>query len=155
MKTAVSQRAHSREMDAILSSALAAEREIRQGVPKRLSQQLVASARGTERTEEEVATAIKANGKRESSGAGRPARCTVETRTSTRPDNSAGAPPTHLARGKSPTANEKTRPLQYRVVFHKNGKTECGNYHGICISLVSHAGEVLLKAVARRLSDYC
>ena len=41
------------------------------------------------------------------------------------------------------------------TVLHKKGdKTECGNYRGI--SLVSHAGKVLLKVVARRLSAaYC
>ena len=39
-------------------------------------------------------------------------------------------------------------------VLHKKGdKTECGNYRSI--SLVSHAGKVLLKVVARRLSAYC
>ena len=40
------------------------------------------------------------------------------------------------------------------TVLHKKGdKTECGNYR--CISLVSHAGKVLLRVVARRLSAYC
>ena len=40
------------------------------------------------------------------------------------------------------------------TVLHKKGdKTECGNYHGI--SLVSHAGKILLIVVARRLSAYC
>ena len=40
------------------------------------------------------------------------------------------------------------------TVLHKKGdKTECGNYRDI--SLVSHAGKVLLKVVARRLSAYC
>ena len=40
------------------------------------------------------------------------------------------------------------------TVLHKKGdKTECGNYRGI--SLVSHAGKVLLEVVARRLSAYC
>ena len=40
------------------------------------------------------------------------------------------------------------------TVLHKKGdKTECGNYRGIF--LVSHAGKVLLKVVARRLSAYC
>ena len=39
------------------------------------------------------------------------------------------------------------------TVLHKKGdKTECGNYRGI--SLVSHAGKVLLNVVARRLSAY-
>ena len=40
------------------------------------------------------------------------------------------------------------------TMLHKKGdKMECGNYRGI--SLVLHAGKVLLKVVARRLSDYC
>ena len=40
------------------------------------------------------------------------------------------------------------------TILHKEGdKTECGNYRGI--SLVSHAGKVLLEVVARRLSAYC
>ena len=40
------------------------------------------------------------------------------------------------------------------MVLHKKKKrTECGNYSGI--SLVAHAGEILLKIIARRLSEYC
>ena len=39
------------------------------------------------------------------------------------------------------------------VLHKKDDKTECGNYRGI--SLVSHAGKVLLKVVARRLSACC
>ena len=40
------------------------------------------------------------------------------------------------------------------TVPHKKGdKTECGNYRGI--SLVSHAGKVLLRVAAKRLSVYC
>ena len=39
------------------------------------------------------------------------------------------------------------------ILHQKGDKMECGNYRGI--SLVSHAGKVLLKVVARRLSDYC
>ena len=38
-------------------------------------------------------------------------------------------------------------------VLHKKDRTECGNYRGI--SLVAHAGKVLLKIVATRLSAYC
>ena len=38
-------------------------------------------------------------------------------------------------------------------VLHKKDRTECGNYSGI--SLVTHAGKILLKIIARRLSDYC
>ena len=49
-------------------------------------------------------------------------------------------------------------PLQWKdaviTVLHKKGDTtECGNYRGI--SLVSHAGKILLKVVTRRLSAYC
>ena len=47
------------------------------------------------------------NGKRESGWAGWPSRGTAETRTSSRPDHSTGAPSAyhpHLARGESPTA---------------------------------------------------
>ena len=39
------------------------------------------------------------------------------------------------------------------VLYTKGDKTECGNY--LDISLVSHADKVLIKKVARRLSDYC
>ena len=40
------------------------------------------------------------------------------------------------------------------TVLHKKGdKTECRNYRGI--SIVSHAGKVLVKVVAVRLSVYC
>ena len=38
--------------------------------------------------------------------------------------------------------------------LHKNkDRTEGSNYRGI--SLVAHAGKILLKIIARRLSDYC
>ena len=117
-------------------------------IPKRLPQQLVESALGIEPTEEEIATAMKAmaNEKRASRG-------TAETQTSTRPDHPAGVPPTHhphLARGERPTAVER----RVITVLHKKGeKTECGHYRGI--SLVSLAGKVLLKVVARRLNAYC
>ena len=40
------------------------------------------------------------------------------------------------------------------MVFHKKKDgTECGNYMGI--SLVAHAGKILLKIIARPLSEYC
>ena len=54
-----------------------------------------------------------------------------------------------LARGKSPKATE--RRGHYRTL-QKGDKTEHGKCRGI--SLVSHAGKVLLKVVARRLSAY-
>ena len=39
------------------------------------------------------------------------------------------------------------------VLHKKKDRTECGNYTGI--SLVAHAGKILLKIIARRLSEYC
>ena len=40
------------------------------------------------------------------------------------------------------------------MVFHKKkDRTKCGNYRGI--SLVAHAGKILLKIIARCLSEYC
>ena len=40
-----------------------------------------------------------------------------------------------------------------KVLHKKKNWTEGGNYRGI--SLVAHAGKVLLKVIAGRLSDYC
>ena len=40
-----------------------------------------------------------------------------------------------------------------KVLHKKRDRTECGNYRGI--SLVAHAGKVLLKVITGRLSDYC
>ena len=39
------------------------------------------------------------------------------------------------------------------VLPKKKNRTECGNYRGI--SPVAHAGEVLLKVITNRLSNYC
>ena len=39
------------------------------------------------------------------------------------------------------------------VLNKKKDRTECGNYRGF--SLVAHAGKILLKIIARRLSEYC
>ena len=39
------------------------------------------------------------------------------------------------------------------VLHKKKDRTECGNYRGI--SLVARAGKILLKIIARRLSEYC
>ena len=40
------------------------------------------------------------------------------------------------------------------MALHKNkDRIECGNYRGI--SLIAHAGKILLKIIARRLSEYC
>ena len=43
---------------------------------------------------------------------------------------------------------------RHHGTLHKNkDRTECGNYRGI--SLVAHAGKILLKIIAHRLSEYC
>ena len=39
------------------------------------------------------------------------------------------------------------------VLRKKKNQTECGNYRGI--SLVAHAGKILLITIARRFSEYC
>ena len=39
------------------------------------------------------------------------------------------------------------------VLHKKKDRTECCNYRGI--SLVAHAGKILLKIITRRLSEYC
>ena len=40
-----------------------------------------------------------------------------------------------------------------KVLHKKEDLIECGNYRGI--SVVVHAGKVLLNIIAGRLSDYC
>ena len=39
------------------------------------------------------------------------------------------------------------------VLHRRKDRTECGDYRGI--SLVAHAGKILLKVIARRLGEYC
>ena len=39
------------------------------------------------------------------------------------------------------------------VLHKKKDRAECGNYRGI--PLVAHAGKILLKIIARHLSEYC
>ena len=48
---------------------------------------------------------------------------------------------------------QRWRNAVVKVLHKKKDRTECGNYRGI--SLVAHAGKVLLKIVATRLSAYC
>ena len=48
---------------------------------------------------------------------------------------------------------QRWRDAVIKVLHKKKDRTECGNYRGI--SLVAHAGKVLLKIVATRLSAYC
>ena len=48
---------------------------------------------------------------------------------------------------------QRWRDAVMKVLHKKKNRTECGNYRGI--SLVAHAGKVLLKIVATRLRAYC
>ena len=48
---------------------------------------------------------------------------------------------------------QRWRDAVIKVLHKKKGSTECGNYRDI--SLVAHAGKVLLEIVATRLSAYC
>ena len=47
---------------------------------------------------------------------------------------------------------QRWRDAVIKVLYKKKDRTECDNYRGI--SLVAHAGKVLLKIVATRLSAY-
>ena len=122
-------------------------------IPKRLPQHSIASTLGIEPTEEEIATAMKAMANAKAVGPdGLPAELLKlglqQDRTILR----------ELHRLTILIWRQGKVPQQWKdaviTVRHKKGdKTECGNYRGI--SLVSHAGKVLLKVVARRLSAYC
>ena len=48
---------------------------------------------------------------------------------------------------------QQRKDATIKVLHKKKYGTECGNYRGI--SLVAHAGKVLFKVIAGRLSDYC
>ena len=53
-------------------------------------------------------------------------------------------------RGRVP---QQWKDATIKVLHKKKDRTECGNYFGI--SLVTHAGKVLLKVIAGRLSGCC
>ena len=113
-------------------------------IPKRLPQQPVGSALGIEPTEEEIAAAMKA----------------AVTAKALRPYGLPGellklglqqnrTTPLELHRLATLIWREEKVPKKWKdaviTALHKNGdKTECGNYRSI--SLVSHAGKVLLKS---------
>ena len=122
-------------------------------IPKRLPQQPVVSALGIEPTEEEIATAMKAMANEKAVGPdGLPAEL---LKLGLQQDRTILL---ELHRLTTLIWREGKVPQQWKcavitVLHKKDDKTECGNYRGI--SLVSHAGKVLLKVVARRLSAYC
>ena len=122
-------------------------------IPKRLPQHPVASALGVEPTEEEIATAMKAMSNAKAVGPdGLPAEL---LKLGLQQDRTIVLELHRLTiliwrQGKVP---QQWKDAVITVLHKKGDKTECGNYRGI--SLVSHAGKVLLKVVARRLSAYC
>ena len=123
-------------------------------IPKRLPQQPVASVLGIEPSdEEEIATAMKAMANEKAVGPdGLPAKL---LKLGLQQDRTILL---EFHRLTTLIWREGKVPQQWKdaviTVLHKKGdKTECGNYRGI--SLVSHAGKVLLKVAARRLSAYC
>ena len=122
-------------------------------IPKRLPQHPVASALGIEPTEEVIATAMKAMANAKAVGSdGLPAEL---LKLGLQQDRTI---PRELHRLTILIWRQEKVRQQWKdaviTVLHKKGdKTECGNYRGIL--LVSHAGKVLLKVVARRLSVYC
>ena len=122
-------------------------------ISKRLPQQPVASALGIEPMEEEIATAMKAMANDKAVGSdGLPAEL---LKLGVQQDRTILL---EFHRLTTLIWREGKAPQQWKdaviTVLHKKGdKTECGSYRGI--SLVSHAGKVLLKVVVRRLSAYC
>ena len=121
-------------------------------IPKRLPQHPVESAVGIEPTEE-IATAMKAIANAKAVGPdGLP---TELMKFRLQQDRTILL---ELHRLTTLIWREGKVPQNWKdaviTVLHKKGdKTECGNYRGI--SLVSHAGKVLLEVAAGRLSAYC
>ena len=122
-------------------------------IQKRLPQQPVASALGIEPTEGEIAAAMKAMANAKAVGLdGLPAEL---LKLGLQQDQTILL---ELHRLSTLIWREGSIPQQWKdavvtKLYKKGDKTECGNYRGM--SLVSHAGKVLLKVVARRLSAYC
>ena len=135
---------------------LAAEREIRHARSRHPEEAAAASSRECPRDRAHAGGdchSDEGNGKRESSGAGW--SCRGLLKLGLQQDRTILL---ELHRLTTLIWREGEFPQQWKdafiTVLHKEGdKTECGNYRGI--SLVLHAGKVLLKLVGRRLGDYC
>ena len=130
------------------------------GIPKRLQQQPVASALGTEPTGEDGAPAMKAmaNAKKAMANAKAVGPDGLPTELLKLRLQQGQTILLELHRFITLIWREGKVPQQWKdavitVLQKKNDRPECGNYCGI--SLVSHAGKVLLKVVARRLRYYC
>ena len=121
-------------------------------IPKRLPQHPVArSALGIEPTEEEIVTKM-ANAKAVGPD-GLPAELLKLGLQQDRTILLELHRLTTLIWREGKVPQQQWKDAVVTVLHKKGGKTERGNYRGI--SLVSHAGNILLKAVAGRLSAYC
>ena len=58
-----------------------------------------------------------------------------------------------VAIGRGGGVQQEWKDATIVALHNKKDRTECGNYRGI--SLVAHAGKVLLKVIANRLSNDC
>ena len=121
-------------------------------IPERLPQHPVASILGIDPTEENISTAMKSMANAKTVG---PDGLSAELlKLGLQQDRTILL---ELYRLTTLIWREGKVPQEWKdaviTVLHKKGdKTECGNYRGI--SLVSHAGKVLLEVVARRLGAY-
>ena len=96
---------------------------------------------------------LEVDGKCKGSGIRRTPCRTPQTQDKQRPDRAPGVSPSDQA-GVAPTGSTAAMArCRIKVLHKKRDRTECGDYRGI--SLVAHAGKVLLKIVATRLSAYC
>ena len=121
-------------------------------IPTRLPQHPVTSALGIEPTEEEIVTAIKAMANAKAvEPDGLPAELLKFGLQQDRTILLELRRLTTLMRCEG-KVSQQWKDAVITVLDKKGDKTECGNHRGL--SLVSHAGKVLLKVVARRLSTY-
>ena len=122
-------------------------------IPKRLPQHPVASALGIDPTEKEIAAAMKAMANAKAVG---PDGLLAELlKLGLQQDRTSLL---ELHRFKTLIWREGKVPQLWKdavitVLHKKDDKTEYENYRGI--SLISHAGKVLLEVVAWRLRAYC
>ena len=120
---------------------------------ERLPQHPVASALGIEPTDEEIATAMMAMANAKAVGPdGLPAKLLKlgpqQDRTILRRLHRLT-----ILIWRQGKVQQQWKDAVITVLHKKGDKKECGNYRGI--SLVSHAGKILLNVVARRIRAYC
>ena len=123
-------------------------------VMSKIPQRFVAEALGVEPMEDEVAAALRSMANAKAVGPDDlPAELLKlglhENRTILRELHRI----TKLLRHGGQVPQQQWKDATIKVLHKKKDRTECGYYRGI--SLVAHAGKVLLKVVAMRLGNYC